>query len=120
MNPETAARTAVVFIRVINERPRPWIDWGSYHGSTCDYNKEEHADNLRMLPKIQPIRDIVTFPTARTFVKPLFAVLCNRLRAGLSSPSDDYFEGKTDLNVYLGEHPAATFPCDHHSFIPLF
>jgi len=57
---------------------------------------------------------------ARTFGNALFAVSCNRLRAGLSSPSDDYVEGKTDLNVCLGEHPAATFPCDHHSFIPLY
>src|SRR5580692_11273071 len=62
-----------------------------------------------MRPKIQPIRDGVTFlPLARSSKRmlPLFA---SRLHAGFPSPADDYLEGKIDLNLYLAEHPAATF-----------
>lgn len=62
-----------------------------------------------MQPKIRPIRDGVTFlPLARSskLALPLFA---SRLHAGFPSPADDYLEGKIDLNLYLAEHPAATF-----------
>jgi SOS-response transcriptional repressor LexA len=33
----------------------------------------------------------------------------SRLHADFPSPADDYIEGKIDLNLYLAEHPAATF-----------
>ena len=57
-----------------------------------------------MHPKIRPIRDGVTF----------LLLACSkelsRLRAGFPSPADDYAEEKIDLNRYLVQHPAATFP----------
>ena len=62
-----------------------------------------------MLQKVVPIRDSVTFiPLApgSSLRLPLYA---SRLHAGFPSPADDYLEGKIDLNLYLAEHPAATF-----------
>src|SRR5271165_4506342 len=63
-----------------------------------------------MHPKILPIRDGVTFMRlvrSKDLRLPLFA---SRLHAGFPSPADDYVEEKIDLNRYLVQHPAATFP----------
>jgi DNA polymerase V len=63
-----------------------------------------------MQPKIRPIRDGVTFlalARSKELRLPFFA---SRLRAGFPSPADDYVEEKIDLNRYLVQHPAATFP----------
>lgn len=62
-----------------------------------------------MHPKIQPIRDGVTFLSLARSQKLKLPLYASRLRAGFPSPADDYLESKIDLNLYLAEHPAATF-----------
>jgi DNA polymerase V len=60
--------------------------------------------------KIRPIRDGVTFlQLAPSPIRQRLPLFGSRLRAGFPSPADDYIEGKIDLNLYLAEHPAATF-----------
>ena len=63
-----------------------------------------------MHPKVRPIRDGVTFlqlARSKELKLPLYA---KRRLAGFPSPADDYIEEKIDLNRYLVQHPAATFP----------
>ncbi len=63
-----------------------------------------------MHPKIRPIRDGVTFlQLAPSPIRQRLPLFGSRLHAGFPSPADDYLEGKIDLNLYLAEHPAATF-----------
>lgn len=63
-----------------------------------------------MFLKVRPIRDGVTFlHLAHSPVRQHLTLFGSRLRAGFPSPADDYIEGKIDLNLYLAEHPAATF-----------
>ena len=62
-----------------------------------------------MHPKVRPIRDGVTFLPLAPSSKRVLPLFASRLHAGFPSPADDYLEGKIDLNLYLAEHPAATF-----------
>jgi DNA polymerase V len=62
-----------------------------------------------MPPKIQPLRDGVTFITYAPSSRRALPLFASRLKAGFPSPADDYIEEKIDLNKYLAGHPAATF-----------
>lgn len=62
--------------------------------------------NLALFPPRSNVRDVkaASFTVKRT--RPLFS---SRVPAGFPSPSEDYIEGRLDLNRYLIKHPVATF-----------
>jgi DNA polymerase V len=64
-----------------------------------------------MRPKVQPIRDGVTFLQFAPSSKLQLPFFASRLRARFPSPADDYIEKKIDFNRYLAAHPAATSRC---------
>jgi DNA polymerase V len=60
----------------------------------------------RPTPKALAVTGIFSFEARSRQLIPLFLA---RVQAGFPSPSEDYLEGKLDLNEFLIRHPAATF-----------